>query len=316
MSSHSYLLLLNKVFLDFDVEIMFLFDCRNLTNNFFNYKKRNFEMFLIKSKLPVIMLAYSTFLQVNTASAGAMGPIVEESKWTGIYAGVNLGAAVGVATLNSTATNFNGVNGSPTPGGSSLDAQYAALSYASLNPASGLVGLQLGYNWQLNHIVLGLETNFDYMQQTNSGTKNTPLSTGAEFRTDSVFSTSWIYTIRPRLGYLLYNNFLVFGTGGFSLTNPEYRIFTQYSAPTTGVTSQYGSFSFASAQVGWNAGGGIEWMFSNRWILNAQYLFNDFGTLKSSQTYNNHLPTSVTTIKSNGSLKEQLITVGINYLFG
>jgi len=39
-----------------------------------------------------------------------------------------------------------------------------------------------------------------------------------------------------------------------------------------------GAGSFYGTRAGWTAGGGLEWMFAQRWSLTAEYLRHDLGT--------------------------------------
>src|SRR5207249_921771 len=77
---------------------------------------------------------------------------------------------------------------------------------------------------------------------------------------------NWFGTVRPRLGFTLYN-LLVYGTGGFLYGDIEHQV-TQ-SRTTVPAATRTGSTSGVTA--GWTAGAGIEWMLY-QWILGVEWL--------------------------------------------
>ena len=99
--------------------------------------------------------------------------------WTGLYVGLNAGAAIRSST---------GANYSPYYG-------YNATS----NNIAFVGGAQAGYLWQSGPVVFGLETDFDYRSGFGSG--------------------GFLGTARGRLGYALNNGWLPYVTGGFAYGN-------------------------------------------------------------------------------------------------
>jgi len=116
------------------------------------------------------------------------------------------------------------------------------------------------------------------------------------------------YSIRSRIGYLL-SHILMYGTGGLVLTN-------EYIEQDFGVVS--GPTVYSQFSIGWTVGGGVEWMFiPNKWTLNIQYLFLDYGTINQTTTVvpaGAGLPVGI--VNTNTSVTNNVVTVGINYLFG
>src|ERR1039457_79962 len=78
--------------------------------------------------------------------------------WTGFYAGINAGYAWGQSSWSD-----------PTVGADS----------GNFNTSGGVVGGQLGYNWQMGPVVLGIETDGDWI-----GVKGSTAGLGGVCATD------------------------------------------------------------------------------------------------------------------------------------
>jgi outer membrane immunogenic protein len=73
------------------------------------------------------------------------------------------------------------------------------VGYANADGDNGVVGgVQLGYNWQANQIVYGVE---------------------GDFSLSGAHSIDWLASARGRLGYLIDPRLLVYGTAGLGLVN-------------------------------------------------------------------------------------------------
>ena len=103
--------------------------------------------------------------------------------WTGFYFGINGGGAFGSSSWDST---------------------------GSRDVSGGLVGAQLGYNYQAGHAVFGVEGDLDWTD-INGSTNNT-CSLGCKT------SNTWLSTVRGRLGYAA-DRFMPFVTGGAAFGN-------------------------------------------------------------------------------------------------
>jgi outer membrane immunogenic protein len=109
----------------------------------------------------------------------------------------------------------------------------------------------------------------------------------------------WMGTVRGRLGYLVTPTALIYGTGGLayggvhaSATHGGVMGATLTGAndaqfPTPYPYSKYngtyavpmipGAGNYSNTQVGWTAGGGVEWMFMPNWSVKAEALYYDLG---------------------------------------
>jgi outer membrane immunogenic protein len=180
-------------------------------------------------------------------------------------------------------------------------------------------GGQIGYNYQWgSNFVIGIEADIQgsgirgRSQTVGLGGASTtspalilggvPIGPGANFfqnSTSTIGQTTvnagvdWMGTVRGRLGYLVTPTMLVYGTGGFTYGG-VYANVNQWG--TTNLTTQLtvvgfplpavgtnatsvGGGSRSDVLVGWNAGGGIEWMFAPNWSLKAEGIYWSMGNL-------------------------------------
>lgn len=148
-------------------------------------------------------------------------------------------------------------------------------------------GGQLGYNWQIQNWVLGLEG-----QMSGSGMKGNTAIPGASIATD----INWLGSVTGKLGYVVAPTTMLYAKGGVAFADYD------YTATVLGVTSSAGK-----TRTGWTVGAGLEWAFAPNWSTFAEYQYYDFG----SDTFNftglaaADLDSSVHTVK-----------VGVNYRFG
>ncbi len=137
--------------------------------------------------------------------------------WTGFYVGAHLGLGFGSRFSNN-------------------------LGY-SLGGASGMLGgIQAGYDYQINRFVVGGVADLSY-----GGISRRYIAAGP---IDVRASQNWSGSLRGRLGYLVQDNMLVYGTAGLAMGN------VRAHENNPGIVSQSRSL------VGWTAGIGGEYMFT------------------------------------------------------
>lgn len=125
-------------------------------------------------------------------------------------------------------------------------------------------GVTLGYNWQVNNWVLGIETDFSGAR-AKGDTPTIPgvYGCGAECHT----KLDWFGTVRGRVGPT-FDNFFPYLTGGFAYG----RLYADLGIPA--VSSASGTKS------GWTAGGGIEYaLAAQHWSVKLEYLYFELGDL-------------------------------------
>jgi len=218
----------------------------------------------------------TTAMSVQAADLGARSnppsfykaPAQLPFSWTGLYAGVNGGYAWGQSSWSD-----------PTVGADS----------GRFNTSGGLVGGQLGYNWQTGALVLGIETDADWMNVKGSSAGVGGVCAadgGGQCQTQQ----TWLGTTRARVGYA-FDRWLPYVTGGVAYGNIQ-------AVQPTGTTFK--------TNVGWTAGGGLEYGFDRNWSAKVEYLHIDLGThtFMSSASGTSTLAVPVT---------NELVRAGVNY---
>lgn len=185
--------------------------------------------------------------------------VVAAYNWSGFY----IGAHLGYAWSSEEATDpVAGLRGATDPDGF-------------------LGGVQVGYNWQVDRWVLGIEGDWSWTGADGS----TPLV--GTFSSDH----NWYATVTGRVGYA-WDAWLWYVKGGAAWADTEYR---------------YNVFGTASdTRVGWTIGTGFEWALAPQWSAKLEYNYLDFGTDRFAFTGG---PVDVDT-------QVHLIKAGLNYRFG
>jgi outer membrane immunogenic protein len=176
---------------------------------------------------------------------------VPECNWTGFYIGLNVGGQWGHSEDKDFDYNF----GPPAIQGEK------PWGYDE----SGVVaGGQIGFNFQWNWLVLGVEGEGGYMNLDGRGIEPGSPGNDTVGRTDSDFFT----TARGRLGFA-WRHWLFYGTGGWIGVNQETRVIDDCSIGCGPDLINAGGTEFRS---GWIGGGGMEYMLSCHWIIRGEYL--------------------------------------------
>jgi outer membrane immunogenic protein len=213
---------------------------------------------ILLTSVAVIACAGSSALAADMAlKAPVYAPAFS---WTGCYAGFNGGGA-----WNSTSYNI-GYNNT-TFFGPAFAAGATPSSY-SLNTTGGIVGGQVGCNYQSGSLVYGLEADADWANLKGSQAINTDVAgffPGAGYVSQNLES---IATIRARIGYA-FDHLLVYGTGGIALGNTN--DFYRFTFPATNETYMN---TYSSTRNGWAAGGGAEYAFGYNWSHKLEGIYN------------------------------------------
>jgi len=217
-------------------------------------------------------------------------PIPDRSyDWTGFYAGVHAGYGTG----SSNWTAQNSVTPGPVLNGSN----------DLFSRAGGLLGgFQTGYNTMFpSRVVLGVETDVTFPNYLNGSQDFFSPSIGQANFAEAV---EFVGTIRGRAGYA-FNNWLLYGTGGFAFAYDQLSRTQQVGTPTGGVAVPGTVENQMLGRVGWAAGAGVEYGFAPHWTAKAEYLFSDFGS------HSNLYAQGVQRFNSDLTLQE--IRLGLNY---
>lgn len=170
--------------------------------------------------------------------SGGYAPPAPIFTWSGFYVGGQVGYAWANANLSGWSPRF-------------------AFSGVHYDPNGVIGGAHVGYNFQYNQIVLGVEGDVDGTGVNKSYAWG-PVVYGSQMPVEG--------SIRGRLG-LAFDRALVYVTGG---------------AAFAGVTNTYHSYfgynSIGRSTAGWTAGGGLEYALFNNWSVRAEYRYADFGS--------------------------------------
>lgn len=220
--------------------------------------------------------------------------------WGGWYAGGTLGGSW--ASGNVSDVFLNGA----TP---FANAQAAAAATPRLSPDGFTGGGQVGYNYQVDRWLFGVEADASAfgLRQSRSVTAPFPVGLGA-FTTSNAVTADWLVSLRPRVGYTV-DRTLLYATGGLALT--ELNFGTSYN-DSAGQTE---AANTSRIVAGWTAGAGIEHAFANNWSAKVEYLYSDFG----KQTATGPVlagPTTTGIISRDIDLKTNTVRGGLNYHFG
>jgi outer membrane immunogenic protein len=248
--------------------------------------------------LPGTMLALFGMSAAMAADLPVKAPYVKAPmmppvfNWTGWYAGINGGYGWGDPSV----TIDPGNGGTPFT--------------LSTKPKGGLVGGQIGYNWQLDRLVVGAEFDFDYahLRDSTSGAFSNSFtdSTGATITQTGTATlesrVDWISTLRGRIGYA-FDRVLPYATGGLAVAHMKSTVtistITNTSTVTGGgggggggggnsdfrtdaisladlTTSASSAATVSDTLWGYAVGGGLDVAIDPRWVLRAEYLFLGF----------------------------------------
>jgi outer membrane immunogenic protein len=193
--------------------------------------------------------------------------------WTGFYIGGHLGGGFASSSWSDPIT------------GASND---------TFSSAGFLGGGQIGVNYQLNSLVVGLDGDFSW---TGLGLKGS----GTDSIGDSInTTTNWTSTVTGRIG-AAFDRLLVYGKGGLAIAQDQSSL-TDLAGNTSGDTL---------LRTGWTAGAGLEYALDKNWSAKVEYDYLGFGS--QPLTFTTPL---VGTVTSNASLNVQEIKAGLNFRFG
>src|SRR5271156_4510269 len=191
---------------------------------------------------------------------------------------------------------YVGVTGGYGFGTTKWTAPFGGLS-SSLSDNGGIAGGTLGFNYQMNAFVFGVEGDFDW-SGINTGTSSTLCA--SVFVGGCQTGNNWLSTVRGRFGVAL-DRVFVFGTAGGAFANAQTSL--------NGVTTTH-------TKAGWTAGVGAEYAFAQNWTAKVEYLYVDLGTTTANVTCTAAgcaAPPAIIPISV--GLTDNLIRAGVNYKF-
>jgi outer membrane immunogenic protein len=235
--------------------------------------------FAIFAALTAAPAAFAADIPLGAPIYAKAPPPAPVYNWTGFYIGGNVGGAWEKASGTS---NWFEAGEKVSPAFVSNTPQAN-----SLNSSSVIGGVHGGYNWQVKQWVLGVEGDWDWTHAKTGFCRITdfglPCSDdGSGFLTMNS-ATDWTATARGRLGFT-WDRFLIYGTGGAAWGKVDTTINANCLVDGCGssFTKLNTTGSFSDTRVGWVAGAGVEAMLTPNWIVRAEYLHIDLGSVSDT----------------------------------
>ncbi|HKD25444.1 MAG TPA: outer membrane beta-barrel protein [Xanthobacteraceae bacterium] len=255
--------------------------------------------------------------------------------WSGFYIGGEVGGKWVTDDWTSPCIQQSGNDGFACGGSNhNVVGQFPGAPDSSATfKTSGLrAGVYLGAMTQIApQWVLGIEGDYAFYKQSASVTGLVGCETlgcrgilAASRFTTALDSTGVTnkddFSIRPRLGFLVTPDIMLYGTGGLAFQRVE------ASMACGGVVgspakSSVACHSFELSQTdgswrpGWTVGGGVELKLANiglpNWLLRGEYRYSDFGTWKP----NFFQGSGVIEVFPNIKVTSQIATAGLAYKF-
>jgi outer membrane immunogenic protein len=164
-------------------------------------------------------------------------------------------------------------------------AQNSGIAVYNSSPSGFIGGAHLGYEYQVNQIVYGFETDIDG-SDISSSVFNPVLAKTLGTRVPVQGS------VRARVGYVPVPQLLFYATAGGAFADVKH-----FDEP---------GYSIASPRGGWTVGGGVEYAITNDWSVRVSYRYADFG---------HELDVVYPKPSGINHLTENLVQVGFSYKF-
>jgi outer membrane immunogenic protein len=236
-------------------------------------------------------------------------PPVVVYNWTGCYVGGNVGGA-----WQKTDNTLVVTNGVPPYFNPLVLAEVSRNGSGTLESSGWIGGFQVGCNYQASNIVWGIETDFNWMHQSdNFGGRFLYSTNGAPYFLDASDDKKWLWTLRGRIGLTVTDRVLLYVTGGFAAIRLD---FTQnFSEPGFALPE---TASFSKTKGGWTVGGGIEAGLWDNWTVKAEYLYAQFDgeTVTGVVRDAGGVGRTSTFTNTFADIHLHIARVGLNYRFG
>ncbi|MBR9971587.1 outer membrane protein [Magnetospirillum sulfuroxidans] len=253
------------------------------------------------------MLGYKASLVACLIGGMSSGAALAQSAPTVDWSGFYVGGLVGATNSQTQAKTTVGYQKYLNATDAAQMARAGDSGLAQWQPSAGLVG---GYGKQFGHILLGLEAsaNSIYLNDERTVSENYVTAPASRFILRQSVRADWMASLRPRLGWAE-DNWLGYVTGGLSVT--QLKLDTLF---VDNAWSGYSKSSDTEIRTGWSLGLGGEYALSGGWALRGEYLYTNFGALKS-------MSETTSTNDSGGSLAHKAdldthaVMVGLTYRF-
>ncbi len=199
-------------------------------------------------------------------------------QWTGFYGGLLTGANWGRADMDLFTSTGNRLT----------DPDYAGY----------MIGGQIGYDHQVGRVVLGIAADTAYVDA--EGGKACP--NGIYFTCTAKMDQ--LSMVTGRIG-LAHDRALIYVKGGVAIGDVTVGYQPNGGVAVATLQGLAPANSLNETLVGWTAGGGLEFAFSERWSANAEYMYYDLGKERFD-----------TAVPFDAEVTGSTVRFGMNYRFG
>ena len=265
----------------------------------------------LRSHLASFGLAYK--FGEPAAAAGAAHPFeASEPKaamtsWSGVYAGLGLGARASRTDVDVVSESFNGEARDLT--GLATSRPFDGTAFRA-NPYAG-------YNWQVApQWVVGVEADAGFADQTTTRGGLVNFFISPEQGESIAVKTTWDASLRGRVGFLVTPATLLYATGGVA--------WQHYEFSSNCVSEGCAFFGLSPAvinqsatKLGGTVGGGIETALSAHWLARAEYRYADYGRSSFTTSRTSSPDTGSQTIADvlDVALRTHTVNFGLAYKF-
>jgi outer membrane immunogenic protein len=229
--------------------------------------------------------------------------------WTGFYVGGDVGGHW--SSDNDPAyLSVNNQYSGPIP------ALLDEAAPVTLNDTGLAGGFHVGYNWQMNSLVYGVEGDFTWLHGTanRNTTVPDPSLLGTFFQFVDSASDRWISTVRARFGWAA-DRFLIYVSGGVAFS--DWALNHSFAEIPASPANNAGASSNTVLRTGGTVGGGVEYAVNNNWTIRADYLYANFGKVTNNVFEPpQNFPEDFVIFTHPEHLSENLLRFGISYKFG
>jgi outer membrane immunogenic protein len=257
-----------------------------------------------------LLCAVSVVALTATANAADMSgglkepPYIPAPFWGGFYIGVNGGGIWSEQRIGAELDNLYANPGVVTP----------FLAKQSLDLSGGFGGGQIGFNWQRERLVYGIEVDIQGASINQNKTAWATDGVGSVWA-NGTSELDWFGSVRGRLGITVLEGFgLAYITAGVAFGGVQDKLnVTAYGANSDSYSVSHNNNDVG---VGYIIGAGFEYSFSPAWSVKLEYSFFELDFEKNrinfSDNYGCYNFAASQDFEDRGF---QIARIGINYHF-
>jgi outer membrane immunogenic protein len=187
-------------------------------------------------------------------------PFAARFSWTGCYLGGHLGGGFARKDITDPVQlvqdSFLGLGAT------------TGITTVSPSPNGVVIGGQIGCDYQFAPSwVVGIEGAASGSTMKGSATIGLPLGSPDTALVQA--KTDFLTSVTARVGYA-FDNVLLYAKGGVAMAADRYDVTGSFAGTPFG-------FVGLENRIGWTAGGGVEWAFSQHWSASVEYDYYQFG---------------------------------------